>query len=52
MDEGKAEGEAGGKSGGAKKGCTGLTKDKCKITAGCAWNDLDKGKCVDEGAAE
>jgi hypothetical protein len=28
-----------------KKGCTGLKKDICKITLGCAWST--KGMCVD-----
>jgi hypothetical protein len=28
-----------------KKGCTGLKKDVCKITLGCAWST--KGSCVD-----
>jgi hypothetical protein len=34
----------------AKKGCAGLPKNDCKVTVGCAWNDLKK--CVEEGPAE
>jgi hypothetical protein len=34
----------------AKKGCADLKKSDCKVTVGCAWNDLKK--CVEEGPAE
>ena len=34
----------------AKKGCNDLPKNDCKVTVGCAWNDLKK--CVEEGPAE
>jgi len=34
----------------AKKGCNALPKSDCKVTVGCAWNDLKK--CVEEGPAE
>jgi len=50
----KSEEKAGDKSeekgAPAKKGCADLKKSDCKVTVGCAWNDLKK--CVEEGPAE
>ncbi len=48
-EAGKSEtgkGETNTKSSGAKKGCTGLKKDTCEITMGCAWSS--KKVCVDQ----
>lgn len=39
-----------GSAGGEKKSCAELDKNTCKITTGCAWNDVKK--CVEEGASE
>lgn len=33
-----------------KTSCAGLAKTKCKITKGCAWNDL--GKCLEDEGGE
>src|SRR5258708_6087820 len=36
-----------GKTGSSKPECAKLPKTTCKVTSGCAWNDLKK--CVSEG---
>lgn len=48
--EGSGEQSSGESSGSGKKSCAELDQSTCKITIGCAWNDVKK--CVEEGVPE